>query len=79
MIFEYLTGLLPASLQPFAKAIYPALSTVIAVVVEWISTGVYNQMELTTSIAGLASAVLVYLIPNRNAAPTTSNRWRIED
>lgn len=55
---------LPASLQPFAKAVTPALLTVLAIVVQWIVTGEYDRAELATTLTGLLAAATAYLVPN---------------
>lgn len=49
------------------KAVAPALLAIAAVIGQWIATGGLDASELRTAIAGLFTAVVVYLIPNEPA------------
>ncbi len=55
---------MPASLRPFAKAVTPAVLTVIVVLLEWLSSGTFDETEIATAIAGLLSAILAYAVRN---------------
>ena len=57
------------TLASVRKALAPAVLAIVAVLTSWISTGTFNELELRTAIAGLVTAVVVYLIPNE---PTTT-------
>lgn len=48
----------------FAKAIVPAVATVLGVGVQWVATGTFDRPELATALTGLVAAVLAYLVPN---------------
>lgn len=62
-----LTGLLPARLRPYAKAVVPATATAIAVAVQWASTGTLDTGELKTAAEGAALALVAFLFPNVDA------------
>lgn len=66
-LLSALTGLLPAKLQPFAKAIIPALVTLIAVVAQIVATHGVDPEALTTAISGLVLSVVTFLVPNRDS------------
>jgi hypothetical protein len=63
-ILEYLAKLLPPSLRPFAKAILPALGTLIAIGVQYGTTGEFDRAEMTTAITGLSTALVAFLATN---------------
>jgi hypothetical protein len=67
-ILEYLAKLLPPGLRPFAKAVIPALGTVIAVGIQYLSTGEFDRAEMTTAITGLSTALVAYLATNHTPA-----------
>jgi hypothetical protein len=56
--------LLPASLRPFAKSVFPALFTIVAVGVQYASTGAFDKPELATAITGLSAALVTFLTTN---------------
>ena len=60
--------MLPDSLQPYAKAAYPALLTLAAVLAQLIVTGEIDRAEVTTALTGLLGAAVTLLVPN---APAT--------
>lgn len=64
-LLEKLTNALPASLQPYAKAVTPAVLTLVAVGVQWVNSGVFDQDEVKTAVIGAVTAVLTYAIPNK--------------
>jgi hypothetical protein len=64
-LFNRLTALLPTGLQPYAKAVYPALGTIVGVAVQWIATGEFDRAETVTAISGAIAALLAYAPPNR--------------
>jgi hypothetical protein len=55
---------LPSKLQPFAKAIAPALLTLIATLVDWLVVGTFNKETGAIVITGFLSSVVVYFVPN---------------
>jgi hypothetical protein len=63
-ILTKLTGLLPARLQPYAKAVYPAVATLVGVGVSWVSTGQLNTTEIRTAIVGAGLALVTLGVPN---------------
>jgi hypothetical protein len=64
---DYLVMLLPGWLQPHAKALAPALGTLIAVAAQYLATGTFDQAELVTAITGLTAALVTHQTTN-NAA-----------
>jgi hypothetical protein len=60
-----LVDLLPARLQPVAKALVPGVVTVAAVGWQWADTGTLDTGELTTAVLGLVTVLLTFLIPNK--------------
>jgi hypothetical protein len=64
---DYLVRLLPASLQGSAKALIPAVGTVIAVAAQYAATGAFDQAQLITAITGLSAAFVTHRTTN-NAA-----------
>lgn len=62
-----LVDLLPRSLRPFAKAVIPAGGALLAVGVQWASTGRLDTAELVTAIVGLVAAAVSFLVPNKPA------------
>jgi TRAP-type C4-dicarboxylate transport system permease small subunit len=69
-IFDLVVKLLPPALRPFAKAVIPALATVIAVAAQWLSTGSFDQTAMVTAITGLATAILAYFTTNTGQPPS---------
>lgn len=59
-----LTNLLPERWRPFAKALWPAILTIVAVGVQWVVTGEYDRAELVTTLTGLPSAIVTFFVPN---------------
>lgn len=51
--------------SPFAKALVPAVLGLVGVGLQWVTDGVLNEEELTTAVAALVTAILVYVVPNR--------------
>lgn len=54
----------PVSIQPFLKAVAPAVLTVLAVLIDWAINGSFNKQTLTIAITGLAAAIVTYFVPN---------------
>ena len=52
------------TLASIRKALTPAVLAIVAVLAQWISSGEFNEAELRMAIAGLVTAVAVYLVPN---------------
>jgi hypothetical protein len=65
-ILEYLAKLLPPGLRPFAKAVIPALGTMIVVGIQYFSTGEFDRAEMTTAITGLSTALVAFLATNHS-------------
>lgn len=55
---------LPARLQPYAKALLPAVGTLVAIAVQLAVTGEYDRAELTTTITGLGATIVAFVFPN---------------
>lgn len=53
-----------ATLRYYAKAVYTALATVLAVLVQVIATGELDRVELSQGVLGLLLAILVAFIQN---------------
>lgn len=64
-LFNLFVALLPAKLQPAAKAVYPAIATIVGVATQWVASGEFDTAELRTAIVGAVGSLLVYLIPNK--------------
>lgn len=71
-LLAFLTNLLPLKARPLAKALWPAILTCTAVAVQWIITGEFDRAELVTTLTGLPSAILVFLVPNLSARMATA-------
>lgn len=56
--------MLPLAWRPYAKAIKPALFTLVAVVAHWIVTGELGRAELAAAFTGGASALITLLTSN---------------
>ena len=67
-LLNLLTGLLPTSLQPYAKAIYPAVATLVAVGVQFVSDGTLDTTAVATAISGAFASIITLLIPNKPVA-----------
>jgi hypothetical protein len=52
-------------LRPYAKAIGPFVVSLVAVAVQWLATGTYDQAELNTQLTGIVCALISYWLPNR--------------
>lgn len=57
------------TIRPYLKAVLPALLTLVAVVVQWAATGAYDKAELATTITGLLSSLITYLVSNQVPEP----------
>lgn len=55
-------------LRPYLKAVAPALLTLIAVLGEWVGTGKFDRVELSTALTGGLSALVTLTVRNRAAA-----------
>lgn len=64
-LLNLLTGLLPARLQPYAKAVYPTIVTAAAVGVQWVNSGALDVDELKTAAVGAFAALLTLGVPNK--------------
>lgn len=65
-ILEIIAKGLPPSLRPFAKAVLPALGTLIAVGIQAANSGTFDSAELSTAIAGLSTALVAFLATNHS-------------
>jgi hypothetical protein len=57
-----------SAIRPYLKAVMPTLLAVIAVVVQLIFTGKYDGPELATTVMGLVSSLLTFLVSNQDGA-----------
>jgi hypothetical protein len=65
-ILDIITKALPPSLRPFAKAVLPALATLIALGVQAATSGTLDTAEISTAITGLSAALIAYLATNHS-------------
>lgn len=63
-LLDLLVRLLPAPLRPFAKAVLPALATVVAVGAQVAAGGTFDRAALATAITGVAAATATFLTSN---------------
>lgn len=59
-----IVGLLPVAVQPFAKAIVPAVLVLVSVGVQALVTGQWDPTAIDAGVHGLAMAILVFVFPN---------------
>ena len=59
-----LVGFLPSRLQPYAKAIVPAVLVLLSVLVQAFINGEYDPTAVDAAIRGVGVAFLTFLIPN---------------
>lgn len=52
------------TLQPFLKALAPAVLGAVASVVNALVAGTFNTASLATVLGGLVTAAIVYFVPN---------------
>lgn len=64
-MLDRLVALLPARVQPYAKAVVPAVATGVTVFAHWIITGDLNDAELKVAAEGAALSLIAFLLPNR--------------
>lgn len=64
-LLNKLTSLLPAKLQPYAKALFPAAVTLAGVAVRWITTGDLDTADISAAITGAVASILTFVVPNR--------------
>lgn len=67
-MLNQITGLLPAKLRPYAKAIYPFVANLVFAGVAYLSTGTYDTNDLRVNVLGLIGVLLTFLVPNKPAA-----------
>jgi VIT1/CCC1 family predicted Fe2+/Mn2+ transporter len=63
-------------MSAYAKAIVPAVATILAVAIQWAVTGEFDRAELATALTGLLAAVVTYVVPN--TPPTTGKGAALE-
>lgn len=57
-----------SGVSPFAKAVVPPAAGLVAALVNMAFAGSFNTTSLVVLGVGIASAVVVYLVPNKPAA-----------
>lgn len=62
--------MLPNNLKPFAKAIAPAVLTLVAVLVDWLVQGTFDRETAGIAITGLVAAIVTYFVPNATPLQT---------
>ena len=58
-----------STLSPFAKAIVPSAAGLVGALVNMAFAGRFNVTSIVVLGVGVASALVVYLVPNRAATP----------
>lgn len=56
--------MLPASLQPYAKAVVPFVLSLIAALGQFLVTGEFDRAELVTALTGSLTSLVTLLVPN---------------
>ena len=64
-LFDRIVGLLPPKVQPYAKSLFPAVATVVAVGLQAANTGELDTDALETAGYGAVLTLLAFLFPNR--------------
>lgn len=54
-------------MKAHAKALTPFLASLILAGAQWALTGAYDAAEIQTNVLGLAGALLVWLVPNKQS------------
>lgn len=62
----------PATWAIAAKAILPALGSVLLALIHFAQTGVFDRVSTTAAVTGLLTAVVIYLVPNTPLEHSTS-------
>jgi hypothetical protein len=57
------------AIRPYLKAVLPALLALIAVLVQWATTGEYDAPELATTLTGLLGAFVTFMASNEDPQP----------
>lgn len=57
-------SLLPAALQPYAKAVFAALVPILTAVASGLIVGEWDEAAILGGVTGLLTALLVYTTPN---------------
>lgn len=52
------------NLAGIRKAVAPAILAIVAVLTSWIASGTFDEAELRVAVAGVVTAIVVYLVPN---------------
>lgn len=58
-------------MSKFAKALVPAVATVLVVLTHGLITGEFDKAELDIAVTGLIASAVAYVVPN---APALSRR-----
>ena len=53
-----------SGIRRWAKALLPALGTIVAIAIQWGVTGEFDRSELSTAVTGLINAAVTYLVAN---------------
>jgi hypothetical protein len=61
--------MIPAPFQPYAKAAYPVLLTLIGVLGQWLATGAFDRAETATAVTGALTSLLALAVPNAPSPP----------
>lgn len=62
-------------MDKFAKALVPAVGTVLVVVTHGLITGEFDKAELDIAVTGLIASAVAYVVPNA-PLPVRRNRGR---
>jgi hypothetical protein len=63
-MFESLTRALPAGLQPYAKAAYPALVSLLGMLAFGLIEGEFDKLQLEVGVVGLISTIVTFSVTN---------------
>lgn len=64
------------TLSPFAKAVVPSVAGLVGALVNMAFSGSFNVTSIVVLGVGVASALVVYLVPNKPAAAPTPVKAR---
>ena len=64
-VVNALVGLLPANVQPYAKALVPAVVTLVGVASQYLVTGQLDTATIGVAVGGALATVLTWLTPNK--------------
>lgn len=67
-LLNKITGLLPSKAQPYAKSLFPAVGTLVAVGGTWATTGALDTEVIRTALVGGFASLLTFALPNKETA-----------